>query len=110
MIRRPPRSTLFPYTTLFRSDVSSRLADDKKNDVRIEAAIAKLYASEIGWKVVDELIQVRGGRGYETAESAKAGGEKPIPTEQLVREMSSKRIFEGSKEIMPLLVAREAGT
>src|SRR4051794_38130336 len=28
-------------------DVASRLADDKKNDIRIEAAIAKLYASEL---------------------------------------------------------------
>src|SRR3712207_8405899 len=24
MIRRPPRSTLFPYTTLFRSDITGR--------------------------------------------------------------------------------------
>jgi alkylation response protein AidB-like acyl-CoA dehydrogenase len=34
-------------------DVSSRLADDKKNDIRIEAAIAKLHASELGWRVID---------------------------------------------------------
>src|SRR3712207_8806682 len=27
MIRRPPRSTLFPYTTLFRSEVSDRAED-----------------------------------------------------------------------------------
>src|SRR3712207_8548206 len=27
MIRRPPRSTLFPYTTLFRSDVTEHLGD-----------------------------------------------------------------------------------
>src|SRR2546427_7193965 len=27
MIRRPPRSTLFPYTTLFRSDAPLHLAD-----------------------------------------------------------------------------------
>ena len=60
-------------------DVSSRLADDKKNDIRIEAAIAKLYASEMGWKIVDELMQIRGGRGYETAESLKARGEAPDP-------------------------------
>src|SRR3954453_12491402 len=89
-------------------DVSGRLADNKKNDIRIEAAIAKLYGSEMGWKVMDELVQIRGGRGFETAEWLKARGEKPIPVEQALRDMRINRVFEGSTEIMHLLIAREA--
>jgi alkylation response protein AidB-like acyl-CoA dehydrogenase len=89
-------------------DVAGRLADNKSNDIRLEAALCKVYGSELAWRVADELVQLRGGRGYETAASLKARGEKPVPVEQMFRDMRVNRIFEGSSEIMHLLIAREA--
>ncbi len=89
-------------------ELSSLLADEARNDIRIEAALAKLYCSEMAWLVADEMVQIRGGRGFETAESLRARGERPIPAEQVLRDLRIARIFEGSTEIMKLLIAREA--
>jgi alkylation response protein AidB-like acyl-CoA dehydrogenase len=89
-------------------DLSAQLADAGHNDIRIEAALAKLWASEVAWTIADELLQIRGGRGYETAASLAARGERAVGVEQLLRDLRINRIFEGSTEIMHLLVAREA--
>jgi hypothetical protein len=66
-------------------DLASDLADAGTHDIRIEAALAKLYGSEMACLVADELVQIRGGRGYETAASLVARGERGVPAEQILR-------------------------
>ncbi|TVY04707.1 acyl-CoA dehydrogenase [Mycolicibacterium porcinum] len=89
-------------------ELASELADAGRTDIRIEAALAKLYGSEMTWLIADGLVQIRGGRGFETAESLAARGERGVPVEQILRDMRINRIFEGSTEIMHLMLAREA--
>src|SRR5258708_37183164 len=65
MIRRPPRSTLFPYTTLFRSPVEFRIAP-----VRV---VARVTAPQVG-EEVGRAVVVRYGR--DQRDGAVTGGER----------------------------------
>jgi len=80
----------------------------KKGDLRLESAAAKIIGSEWYWEVVNDLFQVRGGRGFMTVESQRKSGETGIPVMRMLRDARINLVWEGTSEILRIWMAREA--
>src|SRR2546426_10240090 len=86
MIRRPPRSTLFPYTTLFRSPSADAVGGPSDDDALQTNTLAELYLRQ---GLVDRAIEVYRGMlrvdpGNQKAarrlnELAPTGAPSPVP-------------------------------
>ncbi|MCS6898093.1 MAG: acyl-CoA dehydrogenase family protein [Nitrospira sp.] len=83
------------------------LADRHTFDVRIEAAITKIFCSERTIQFLKDAHIIFGGMGYETADSKRARGEPAFGIEQLVRDAEMYRIGEGATDVLRPFVARE---
>jgi alkylation response protein AidB-like acyl-CoA dehydrogenase len=88
--------------------LAAELADREGYDIRLEAAAAKEWNTVRAWHIVDDALEIRGGRGFETERSLQGRGEPPIGIERMLRDARPNRIFEGSTQIMHLFMAREA--
>jgi alkylation response protein AidB-like acyl-CoA dehydrogenase len=77
-------------------------------DLRLESAAAKIIASEWYWEAVNDLFQVRGGRGFMTAEAQRKSGEPAVPVMRMLRDARINLVWEGTSEILRIWMARES--
>lgn len=84
-----------------------RLADQHRHDIRIEAAVTKVFCSEHTIRFLRDAQILFGGMGYETAESKSLRGEPAFGIEQLVRDAEMYRIGEGATDILRPFIVRE---
>jgi len=93
--RKLARYTADAYAADSMLGVLASLADNPEADYALEAACAKVFASELIWEAADDMVQIAGGRGFV----------KPYPYERILRDSRINRIFEGANEVLRLFIA-----
>ena len=71
--------------------------NDQKEDIRNEAYMAKLFADEMSFRVVDRVMQIHGGVGLTL----------DLPLAKWFVDQRSRMITEGASEVMRMVIARE---
>ncbi|HEY2144423.1 MAG TPA: acyl-CoA dehydrogenase family protein, partial [Steroidobacteraceae bacterium] len=79
---------------VFVNDCIAKVLNGKLDDTT--AAIAKMWATETEWQIVDDCLQLHGGYGYIN----------DYPIARIFRDSRIARIFGGSTEIMKVIIAR----
>ena len=99
------QSLQFKVAEMFQKIETARLVvhkaaweADNLPDATISASVAKIYATEAAWEVVDESLQILGGYGYT----------KMFPVEKLMRDIRLYRIYEGTSEVQRMILAGHA--
>jgi acyl-CoA dehydrogenase family protein 9 len=75
--------------------LTAGLIDRGREDYMVETAMLKLFASEGLWEVVNETIQIFGGRGYFTDQ----------PWERMMRDARINLIGEGANDVLRTFIA-----
>jgi acyl-CoA dehydrogenase len=96
------QATQFKLAEMYQKVETARLLTwksawevDNGQDATTSASIAKLYATEAAWDVVNDAMQILGGYGYT----------RMFPVEKLLRDIRLLRIYEGTSEIQRLILA-----
>ena len=75
--------------------LTAGLLDRGFEDIAVEAAIAKVLATESLWRTADEALQIAGGSGYM----------RSLPYERILRDSRINRIFDGTNDVLRLFIA-----
>lgn len=80
---------------------------DQKEDTRIDAAATKVFASERMWQIINNMMQIFGGRGYEKYSSWIKREKFALPVGRIWKDARPNTIFEGATQLITYVGSRD---